>query len=336
MREPTLGGRVPSATSSHLQDSGQRSGARRFSFIFLITALVVATSSLVGIGPAAADLSESVFDEPIYSAATVEPAEAEPGVSDSIVRLYLAVFDREPDPDGLDYWVERYMAGTPLDEVGAWFISSAEWQTTYGDVDDTAFVGLLYQNVLDRQPDPGGQAFWLDQLATSASRTDLLLGFSESVEFVAATATASPMAPPAPPPSYPDLPADSGVGRRVVYSNSEQRVWWVDENELVVNSYPVSGRRNTPSPGTYSVFSKSEKAWAGHDGITMNHMVRFARGTRLAIGFHSIPRYSNGRPMQTEAELGSYRSAGCVRQRDDTAEALFNWAEVGTTVVVTR
>ncbi|MDA3038150.1 MAG: L,D-transpeptidase [Actinomycetota bacterium] len=92
---------------------------------------------------------------------------------------------------------------------------------------------------------------------------------------------------------------------------------------MVIDSYLVFGRLNTPIPGTYSVFSKSPVAWAGHDGITMRHMVRFARGSELAIGFRSIPRFSDGRPMQTEAELGTYRSSGCVRQADPKAEALY-------------
>jgi len=104
----------------------------------------------------------------------------------------------------------------------------------------------------------------------------------------------------------------------------------------VVDTYLVSGRAGTPAAGAYQVYSKSERAWAGHDGITMQWMVRFAHGSSLAIGFHSIPRYADGRPLQTEAELGSYRSSGCVRQADHKAYALYQWAPIGTTVVVLR
>jgi lipoprotein-anchoring transpeptidase ErfK/SrfK len=63
-------------------------------------------------------------------------------------------------------------------------------------------------------------------------------------------------------------------------------------------------------------------------------MVRFARGETLAIGFHSIPVDRNGRPLQSESELGQYRSAGCIRQRKADAARLYDWAPVGTTVVV--
>jgi len=137
---------------------------------------------------------------------------------------------------------------------------------------------------------------------------------------------------PVPPPPYPDV----GSGRRIIYSNSEQRMWLIDENELLVDTYLVTGRIGIPHDGTYSVYSMSVNAWAPYGGITMKHMVRFVRpgtwGNRWAYGFHSIPRYSNGQPMQTEAQLGNFGSGGCVRQADHKAAALFEWADIGTIV----
>lgn len=249
-------------------------------------------------------------------------------ISDSVVRLYRAVFDRQPDAEGLRYWVTLYVGGTPLDTIAGAFMESTEWENRYGSVDGDAFVDLLYRNVLGRDGDDEGRHYWRQILADGSDRPSLLLFFSESSEFIAKTATASPRAPFAP------VPADSGSGRRIVYSNTAQRVWLIEDDGTIRDSYLVSGRRNTPSAGTYSVYSKSEKAWAGHDGITMNHMVRFARGRRLAIGFHSIPTYSNGLPMQTLQQLGTHQSAGCVRQESGKAEALYHWADIGTTVVV--
>jgi lipoprotein-anchoring transpeptidase ErfK/SrfK len=64
-------------------------------------------------------------------------------------------------------------------------------------------------------------------------------------------------------------------------------------------------------------------------------MVRFAWGRTLAIGFHSIPEYADGTQMHSVEDLGTYQSAGCVRQEVSKAEALFNWAEIGTPVHVT-
>ncbi len=257
---------------------------------------------------------------------------ASPGVRDSVARLYLATFDRPADAEGLAYWVDLYVRGMPLTTVAEHFVASPEWAERYGPLGDEDFVTLLYRNVLDREPDRSGLEYWVSQLRSGHPRVVLLLGFSESPEFVEATGTAPPEAPPAVP--FPAVPANSGQGFRIIYDNDRQRVWMVDQHDLIVDSYLVSGRRATPGPGVYEVFSKSERAWAGHDGITMNHMVRFAHGSSLAIGFHSIPRDRYGRPLQSESELGTYRSSGCVRQADHKAAALYAWAPIGTTVVV--
>jgi hypothetical protein len=134
----------------------------------------------------------------------------------------------------------------------------------------------------------------------------------------------------------PPVPEGSGSGRRVVYANAEQRVWLIDENEKVVDTYLVSGKQGVPAPGTYEIYSKSELAYAGHDDITMRYMARFTKSptSDLAIGFHSIPYFGNGEPMQTEEQLGEYHSAGCVRQSLGHAAALYEWAPEGTVVVV--
>ena len=135
-------------------------------------------------------------------------------------------------------------------------------------------------------------------------------------------------------PPYPQV----GSGKRVIYTLSGHQIWMIDENDRLVDTYPVTGRRGIPHPGTYSVFSKSVNAWAPYGGITMKHMVRFVRpgtwGNQWSYGFHSIPNYSNGTPMQTEAELGSYGSGGCIRQANAKAAVMFDWADIGTTVIV--
>ncbi len=130
----------------------------------------------------------------------------------------------------------------------------------------------------------------------------------------------------------PPVPAGSGSGRRIVYSVSRQRVWLVEADGQLRTTYLVSGRAGMPHAGTYAVYSKSRFASSG--SLRMQFMIRFARGRSLAIGFHSIPVRPNGRPLQSEAELGQYRSHGCVRQRPSDAAYLWDWAPMGTTVVV--
>jgi lipoprotein-anchoring transpeptidase ErfK/SrfK len=136
----------------------------------------------------------------------------------------------------------------------------------------------------------------------------------------------------APPDAGPAVPEASGAGRRIVYSNGSQRVWLVEEDGTVARTHLVSGRRNFPRVGTYAVFSKSPTSRSG--SVQMQYMVRWYQSKRLAVGFHSIPTTRRGRPIQSEAQLGTYRSHGCVRQRLADAAFLWDWAPVGTPVVV--
>lgn len=156
--------------------------------------------------------------------------------------------------------------------------------------------------------------------------------------FPPSTVKPPPPKPPPPPPApkYPALPADSGSGRRVVYSLDQQRVWTVESGERVSGSWLVSGRKSIPKPGTYSIFSRSRWSTSTNGDVRMEFMVRFARASSgVAIGFHAIPIDGNGQPVQSEAELGQPRSRGCVRQARPNAEHLWNWAPDGTTVQVT-
>lgn len=138
-----------------------------------------------------------------------------------------------------------------------------------------------------------------------------------------------------PPTSYPPLPSGSGEGRRIVYSNSGQRVWLVEEDGSVGASWLVSGRKGLPRAGTYKVASKSRYSSARGGALRLQYMVRFAKPRRLWIGFHSIPVTRRGQPIQSESQLGTYRSAGCVRQRLADSETMYHWAPLGTKVVVT-
>jgi len=135
------------------------------------------------------------------------------------------------------------------------------------------------------------------------------------------------------------LPPNSGEGRRMVYSKTQQRAWAVEADGTVAKTHLVSGRRtwDQPLPGTYSVFSKSAFTCnIKNPDICWRYMVRFTKGPDGDnIGFHEIPkRQSTGEPVQTIAQLGQPLSNGCIRQA--TADALYVWdfAPVGTKVVV--
>ncbi len=132
------------------------------------------------------------------------------------------------------------------------------------------------------------------------------------------------------------LPPGSGAGRRIVFSESQQRVWLVGLSGEVTRTYLVSGSAtDNLDPGTYQVFSRSRHAVGIDDSGTMEYFVRFTHGDAgAAIGFHTIP-VDEGERVQTVAQLGTPLSHGCIRQRTPDAVALWEFAPIGTTVVVT-
>lgn len=130
------------------------------------------------------------------------------------------------------------------------------------------------------------------------------------------------------------VPSGSGGGRRIVYDNLGQRLWLVGADGYTVRTYPISGRYLDPPPGTsHRVYGKYRYADAGHDGITMEFFVAF-NPSGNGYGFHTIPVWGDGTPLQSESELGQFRSAGCVRQSRRDAVFMWNWSQLGDPVIV--
>ena len=124
-------------------------------------------------GTSRAVVTKSFFDSPEFQGA-IAP----------VTRLYFAYFNRIPDKPGLDYWIGQYRAGLPLASISQAFAASPEFIATYGSLSDSAFVTLVYNNVLGRAPDAVGFAYWTVQLTGGfMTRGQIMVGFSESPEY---------------------------------------------------------------------------------------------------------------------------------------------------------
>ena len=106
-------------------------------------------------------------------------------LSGQIFRIYSAAFDRFPDSDGLEYWINKTKSGeNNKQQVANSFLNSKEFSEKYGeDISNEQFINNLYQNILNRQSDPEGFNYWVGQLNNGIEeRSEILLGFSESTE----------------------------------------------------------------------------------------------------------------------------------------------------------
>ena len=105
------------------------------------------------------------------------------GHAEAVARLYQAAFDRPADLGGLENWTAQLDAQVlGIGSVAAAFITSPEFAAHYGAVSDQGFLQQLYQNVLGRSGDAGGTAYWTQALADGQARSQVLAGFSESLE----------------------------------------------------------------------------------------------------------------------------------------------------------
>jgi hypothetical protein len=101
--------------------------------------------------------------------------------------LYKAAFNREPDVGGLGFWISKMDGGMSYDTVAQNFVNSAEFKTAYGGSNPSVntLVTKLYNNVLIRNPDGGGLAFWQEKLTTGGWTVANVLGyFATSAENV--------------------------------------------------------------------------------------------------------------------------------------------------------
>jgi predicted component of type VI protein secretion system len=99
-------------------------------------------------------------------------------------RMYQAAFDRQPDLWGHIAWSDLLKQNKiDINGMAAGFIGSDEFKSRYGaNLTDAQYVSQLYANVLHREPEAAGQAFWEGWLKNGMTREHVLAQFSESPE----------------------------------------------------------------------------------------------------------------------------------------------------------
>jgi hypothetical protein len=75
---------------------------------------------------------------------------AEVDEAKQIGRLYQAAFDRAPDVDGLNFWIDRWEFNLmDLDEIASHFINSAEFSARYGEPSNADYINSLCNGTLN-------------------------------------------------------------------------------------------------------------------------------------------------------------------------------------------
>lgn len=102
-------------------------------------------------------------------------------ISRTVGALYESALGRPADASGLRYWRDRIAGGMRVTDVGAYFYASSEFYAQSGN-SNAGFVGRLYREILHREADASGRAYWLRQLDAGVPRIVVTSSFYASVE----------------------------------------------------------------------------------------------------------------------------------------------------------
>lgn len=114
--------------------------------------------------------------------------------------------------------------------------------------------------------------------------------------------------------------------------NLASQVMVTFENGIDVGTYLISSGKagmNTPK-GNWKVLNKNPRKWSNKYKLYMPYWMAI---TGQGHGIHELPEWPNGY-KEGANHLGRAVSHGCVRLGVGNAQIVYNWAEVGTPVIV--
>jgi hypothetical protein len=122
------------------------------------------------------------------------------------------------------------------------------------------------------------------------------------------------------------VPADSGTGKRVVYSLSQKRVWLVDPG-AATTTFTVQPSTVGPLAGTDKVYDKRQGPYIGSDGVNIENGVLFVLHGGVPIGFSAAVDGSTPVPDPN-------KHTGGIRETVADGKAMYDFTDIGTKVVV--
>ncbi len=122
--------------------------------------------------------------------------------------------------------------------------------------------------------------------------------------------------------------------KRIEIDVSEQRLTAWDGEKLVYNFICSTGKSGTPTRyGRFSIISKLPEAYGSAWDIRMPYWMGIYWAGGSENGIHGLPILSSGQTLWS-GYLGQRVSYGCVVLDTWAAKQLYDWAEIGTEVII--
>ncbi|NTV55000.1 MAG: L,D-transpeptidase family protein [Candidatus Moranbacteria bacterium] len=115
--------------------------------------------------------------------------------------------------------------------------------------------------------------------------------------------------------------------------NLESQVMILFQDGLALDAYPISsGKRGMETPkGEFAVRNKAARPWSKAYGLYMPNWMALVPDGKF--GIHELPEWPGGY-KEGANHLGVPVSHGCVRLGVGPAKRVFDWAEIGTPVII--
>lgn len=124
--------------------------------------------------------SDQVIDTSSFLRTSALPAAQISQLAD----VYIGYFNRAPDAIGLSFWGSQLANGNSLTSIANGISAAPEAVASYPEtLSIQAFVTVVYNNVLGRNPDQSGISFWQSQLGSGAvTKGGLVLSIVQSAQ----------------------------------------------------------------------------------------------------------------------------------------------------------
>ncbi|TSD01648.1 MAG: Uncharacterized protein Athens071425_377 [Parcubacteria group bacterium Athens0714_25] len=120
---------------------------------------------------------------------------------------------------------------------------------------------------------------------------------------------------------------------KMIDVNLKSQVMTIFENGKVLDAFLISsGKKGMDTPeGSYQIQNKHPRPWSKTYGLFMPYWMAIVPSGKF--GIHELPEWPGGY-KEGANHLGIPVSHGCVRLGVGSAEKVYNWAEIGTPVIV--
>jgi hypothetical protein len=119
------------------------------------------------------------------------------------------------------------------------------------------------------------------------------------------------------------------LAKKIEIDLASQVLSWFYGDVRIGTTSVSSGKANSTPRGTFKITNKHPKAWSSY-GLWMPYWNGLDDGK---VGIHELPVWPSGY-VEGEDHLGTPVSHGCIRVAHEPAEFIYEWAEVGTPVII--